>query len=273
MTYRAPTFLSDDTFLMVNLRKNTIDFIRIGDAVSSNGRCQLIGTLWLPALREGSLLTSVSCCTDPVPSAPGRPGDYQQQRRCPIRCRAEKAIIQFCIYAREAGAEADDNLKLFAFVARRGDLLKVVQDRPRADNGEAIPIPWDHWGPDLTRWCESEETETAWAAGVAGQRQVFSRTGLNHAHLRDFSSAAADKAKEGLFPKTVVLHSARERTNTTHQNCFQKDIVSTLPFVEVISAEQVDYDNIFLDEECVVGLRVSHTSPRIHYLTRSVIAE
>ena len=256
MTYRAPTFLSDDTFLMVNLHENAIDFIRIGAGHSSNDTqyCHLIGKLRLPTLRRGSSLTSASCSTDPLH---GIPGSFQeaQRRCCPIRCKPEKAIIQFCVYAREVGLETNDDLKLFAFIARRSDLLKIVEDRFR-EGGEVVPILWDEWGRDSTRWSESEETETAWAADVAGQRQAFARTGPSQVHLRDFNPATIAKAADGLLPQTSVLHS--ESTHTSHQNCFQEDITSSLAFVETRSAEQVDYDSIFLDEERVVGLTVSH---------------
>ncbi|EJD04836.1 uncharacterized protein FOMMEDRAFT_166601 [Fomitiporia mediterranea MF3/22] len=274
-TYRGATFLSNDTFIMTNMRENAIEFLRLkGEAGLVT--CRWIGKLALPPLRRGSSLISMNCRTDairgqaPGPSTPKRdrqltsaPSGTSKRAVAPVRCDPDKTIVQFRMYIQGGGAAPNvGHVSLFAFVAHRGDLLRIAEADNKTESGsssptEVVATPWDSWGPRSTRWSGNDETDTAWMAGVAGQRQIYI-TGdrPRRIHVRDYNSATVRKA---LSPAGIERRQDRVKVVTgeivtARQGCFVNDVHSSLPFVEVVSDQTFEYDGVLMDESHVIGL-------------------
>lgn len=274
-TYRGATFLSVDTFILTNMRENAIEFLRL----SKDGeeiRCRWIAKLALPTLRRGSSLISMNCRTDAVRSqAPGpslsKPDSHPtsagtpERNVPPVHCADDKSIIQFRMYLQgTGGTPAVGHVSLFAFTTHRGELLRTamrdcIQPGLTSPNG-LTAIPWELWGPNLTRWSGSDETDTAWMAGVAGQRQIYI-TGdrPRRIHVRDYNATTVRKELLKTGSQQTRIKVVSEETVTAHQGCFEANVRSSLPFVEVISENTYEYDGVLMDEHHVVGLTVSRS--------------
>ena len=246
---------------MTNVSENVVEFVRMNKARDSNTSppCLSIGKLGLPDLRDRSALRSVSCRTDTIRTSATSDADANvtHRSRAPAYCDPDKAIIQFRMYVRGEDAD-DDDVTLFAFVACRGDLLRLVHSVFKETNGSR-PLRWEQWGPHLTRWSGTEETDTAWTGGIAGQRQIFiSGDRPCRIHIRDFNPATVKRAETRTLPlgtESVRLH--KEPGIVAHQNCFKENIYSTLPYVETQSEQRFNYDGVLIDDEHAIGLIVS----------------
>lgn len=250
------------------MREQSIEFFEL---VQDNCRCT--GKLGLPQLREGCSLASISCRTDFVRDraeklefVPASEADEDIQlplfkfRKPPVHSLPEKALVQFRMYLQAQGGE--DSFVLFTFVAHREDLLGALNlGHGSAESGDISVIPWREWGPDATRWNDANETDTAWRAAVAGQRQILiSRDRPRHIRVRDYNRPAVQKmliASRANSSNQGRCKVVIEESTTSHQGCFQSDIRSSLPYVEVSSAETFDYDGVLMDEEHIIGLTVS----------------
>ncbi|KAL5478958.1 hypothetical protein ACEPAI_2245 [Sanghuangporus weigelae] len=289
-TYRGATFLSIDTFILTNMRENVIEFLRL-NSDEEEVRCRWIAKLALPTLRRGSSLISMNCRTDAVRSqAPGPTLPEQGSHSTsvgtskhnipPVRCVDDKSIIQFRMYLQGTGGTPTvGHVSLFAFTAHRGELLRTAEkDRDGSGStspNELVAKPWDSWGPSLTRWSGSDETDTAWMAGVAGQRQIYI-TGdrPRRIHVRDYNAATVRKE---LLRAGTDSHQSRvtvisEETVAAHQGCFEDDVRSSLPFVEVVSERTYEYDGVLMDEHHVVGLMEDEEDGSIRQLEVFIMA-
>ncbi|THH03696.1 hypothetical protein EW145_g6075 [Phellinidium pouzarii] len=268
-TYRGAAFLSSDTFILTNMRDNTIEFLSlvVPHAENERTRCRWVGKLALPALRRGSSLVSISCRTDAVRdcvvgvSAAARDSGSslrsRSHRRAPVRCAPEKALVQFRMYLQ---GSREGHISLFTFVAHRGELLRIVNSSGfSTSTTEPTPLiakPWDTWGPQATRWSDANETDTAWMAGNAGQRQVFiTRDRPRHIRVRNYNAAAVRKVSMSTQRKVERrVKAVTGESITAHQDCFLNDIRSALPFFEISSEQTFDYDGVLMDEEHIIGL-------------------
>lgn len=249
------------------MRGPSIDVYEIVASKQANGtdRCVCIGRLGLPPLREGCSLASISCRTESVRDAaeeisgvPVTQPPLFSFRRPPVHCLPEKALVQFRMYLQAQRGE--DQMALFTFVTHREDLLSALSlDRGAEENGEMVP--WNEWGPRATRWNDADETDTAWRAAVAGQRQIIlSRDRPRHIRVRNYNRLAIRRMQNVSVPSNPDFERdnvVTEESVTAHQGCFQEDIRSSLPYLEVTSAGTFDYDGVLMDEEHIIGLRVS----------------
>ena len=262
------------------MRDNTIEFLRLVNDRDETApvSCRWIGKLGLPALQRGSSLISMNCRTDAIrnrdpgmaifqnngQSAP-EPSGTRKHVFAPVHCDPDKAIVQFRMYLQGGGMAPNvGHVSLFAFVAHRGELLRIIEANQSglgsASSSEVATVAWDTWGPRSTRWSGTDETDTAWMAGVAGQRQIYI-TGdrPRRIHVRDYNTVAV---RRELLNVERQGHQGRRRVVngeqiTAHQGCFASNVRSALPFVEVESAQTSDYDGVLMDENHVIGLTVN----------------
>lgn len=256
------------------MRDKTIEVFELAVSKNDDGiiQCKCIGKLGLPELREGCSLASISCRTDSVRDHAGKvstvPASGAEEgsqpplfklRKPPVHCLPERALVQFRMYLQ--AQHGDDQVALFTFVTHREDLLGALNLGRSPTEGDQINlIPWQVWGPSSTRWNDANETDTAWSAAVAGQRQiVISRDRPRHIRVRNYNRLAVRREHNALSAgrsdqgrRRVVV----EESTTAHQGCFQNDIQSSLPYVEVSSEGTFDYDGVLMDEEHIIGLKV-----------------
>ncbi|KAH8114992.1 hypothetical protein DFH11DRAFT_1508158 [Phellopilus nigrolimitatus] len=261
-TYRGTAFLSFDTFILTNMRENAIELFKLKKEGTDEEvmHCRRIGKLELPTLKPGSSLVSVSCRTDAIrsgkrsSSASSASSEYivaNQNRGAPMHCAPDEALVHFRMYLQGPDVQNADHVSLFTFVAHRGELLRAV----RSDG--TMAKPWRAWGPKVTRWSGCDELDTAWLAGIAGQRQVFlAGEGPRHIHVRDYNAVAVRKAladnRRGANQRQMRL--VTEESVTAHEDCFSEDVRSALPFVEISSEQKFNYDAVLMDEEHIIGL-------------------
>jgi hypothetical protein len=120
-----------------------------------------------------------------------------------------------------------------------------------------IPIPWEAWGPQNTRWFERDEKHS-----LHGQRAVdavpceHESDGEDEAskrwrlRVRDFNPHAVRRSAQGQIEKgwkcrAVTTPSTISTTFT--EGAYKKDIISSLPYTEVISEETFCADVVLMD--------------------------
>ena len=269
-TYRAATFLSEDTFVLANLRHNDLEIMRLVGSNNANteNAIRMVNKLALPALRTGCSLVSMTCRTDSVhvsdkkwyrevadssirsaPSCSRRPIRVENV----LRCDPNKSLVQFKMYIQ------NDNLNPgqvanFSFVTHRETLLHCADLSLDFQGGiDFQGVPWNAWGPHTTRWSSSDEIDEAWSASVAGQRQaVVVGEQPRRFRVRDYNVKLLRRVDRESQTRVVT-----ESIATPHQMCFLEDIRSSLPYVEMESDRKYSYDGVLIDETSIIGLTVS----------------
>jgi len=124
------------------------------------------------------------------------------------------------------------------------------------------PIPWEIWGPQNTRWF-SENVSTEWQHALHGYRTVdivdpdpiMSAGVPRRLRIRDFNPYALARANEngdGWRGRVV-----REPSTILAQDAFGQDVVSHLPYCEIISEETFDVTDVMMDDSRVLLLKRS----------------
>lgn len=141
--------------------------------------------------------------------------------------------------------------------------------------------PWKSWGPLSTRWFNADDLATAFITTTAGQRCVQFVPSIRNASdmpdtiaILDFNPwhvklADYERKTHGL---NIILIGKEPSQSREHGNdfdgeleenicptygAFEEDIIGRLPFVAYKLPEKWDYDAVLLDEERIMGIRVS----------------
>lgn len=282
-TYRGVSFLSGDSFVLTDIRQNTLEFLQIARSSDETvGLClKDVGKLRLPRLREGSSIVSMTCRTDAIQSARRSPWTSSGMKESSlsmfrtssgrpnssgfVRCKSEKALVKFRMYVQGSRPPVPEHVSHFSFVAHRGELLRIA--RAGLEGGSSIDLggealPWHLWGPEHTRWGGIDEADAAWMGSVSGQRQaIVSGNKPREIKIRDYNVNTVRKHLTGFVNDTGILSQAITTSITTaHQGCFTEDIHSSLPYVEFVSSGRYDYDAVQLDDDHIIGVLVSNFS-------------
>lgn len=281
-TYRGVAFLSDDTFIVTNLRDATIEVLKVRSRVANTSapKVQWISKLALPTLHARSVMLSVTCRTDPIhvrsnpcpvalavglPGYPTAPNYPPSTIGAGIHCQSEQTLVEFRIYMQRDNAPFEGHVTYFSFVTRRSSILEHVGRSGQSTSSGIPTISWDTWGPKSTRWSGADEADAAWTSSVSGQRHVIlAGERPQRIRVRDFNALAVRRVRHRYSsddnPLTRVADGERiveDEGITPHQDCFAEDIRSSLPFVETATKETFSYDGILTDEDHIIGLTVS----------------
>lgn len=248
-----------------------------------------IGSLCLPDLRPGSTIFSMTCWTDDIHTAqpdsrsssssspaihitsslspssgqymyPAGPVPFKQYQSF-LRCQPDKTLVQFRVYVQGADSPVPGHVSHFSFVAHRGDLLRIVREGhgrvTRRGDDRILGVSWEAWGPCYTRWSGVDVADAAWMASVSGQRQaIVSGDDHQKIRIRDYNENTVRKHLLHLVDN-IQSHVVIAPTTTAHQGCFAEDIRSSLPYVESVSSQEYDYDAIQIDNNHIIGVKVS----------------
>jgi len=152
-------------------------------------------------------------------------------------------------------------------------------------------IPWKKWGPPITRWFNADDFSTVFITTTSGQRCVQYTPShrrpvqaeddgdrCDTIHILDFNPWHVKIARHlsdsttvgifGLVGKEPSKSSQKspppnENTKEPEENvchgygAFLEDVVGRLPYLVRTNDEKWDYDAILMDEERLLGLRVS----------------
>jgi len=152
----------------------------------------------------------------------------------------------------------------FSFVVHRSSLLRAATQHIGSEDFRIFPfeyfpkaetVPWQKWGPAYTRWGEEGDAVSTYITTTAGQRQVLLSGG--RIILRDYSPYVVEQALKLPPPSADGPRRVRvvtDKTRIPSRAIFASDIESELPYVEAVSAEKFDYQDVLINEENVIGL-------------------
>jgi hypothetical protein len=253
-SFHGLVFLTPQILLIPNTVENVLEFWNI-PSTPDMAPTRPIGALGLPALREGLYLGILSCRGEPSPFGSGLP-----YSTLPFHSSSMDAIVIFNL--RVEGVGIAPNNRFSMFVHRRA-LLALCPDATTSpisqpdDDVDVNIIPWDRWGPSVTRWVDTGVMPTRWITTTAGQRCAlrFARNEDDPSPIviLDFNPTSLKRAATG-------NNSSRRRfvtkpTEIVHRS-FQAPILSALPYTCYTPPNVFRYDGLLMDEERLIGLHV-----------------
>ncbi|KAK6967068.1 hypothetical protein R3P38DRAFT_2672086 [Favolaschia claudopus] len=121
-------------------------------------------------------------------------------------------------------------------------------------------VEWDDWGPDCSRWLNAQEL-CMMTRNTNGRRMVtiahdaFERPAP--IRIIDFNPCSV-QAHWHLGEMERAKATSRVVEASTQQiELFAQPIVSRLPYLEIVSKERFDYGGVLMNDENIIGLRVS----------------
>ncbi|KAJ7058878.1 hypothetical protein C8F01DRAFT_1232477 [Mycena amicta] len=221
-------------------------------------------SLCLPKLsQDRSILPMrVHCQVSPNPRTEVSSPHYQQAAFAP----PPKDAIVFLSYQTAFRGNADALPEEHRFVILPAPLLTLVSE------AETRSIPWSDWGAKCTRWLDPHLTSPAWIKSTCGQRMISfppydPRERTAHAiALLDFNPRQVSRVRRGhdgdvdASGKTTITRvvKAGAPSDRLLESCFThfaEPVSSDIAYVEQTSKEKFDFDNVYLSEECIVGMR------------------
>ena len=198
----------------------------------------------------------------------------------PFRDKAEDAIVIFNMsYNNNYSSWARRDWLTF-IVHRRALLAHIPMAHctcsPFCSLPEPMPavvhVPWSEWGPPATRWLMGT---MYWMTKTAGQRAVTLEDRMpSPVIVRDFnpyavSAARALAAENGQseqgnwsqqLPNGNRMTLNVEDSVLTASLIFKEDVRSSLPYVEVVTQDEYHYSGVMMDDQRILGLKVSLAS-------------
>ena len=281
-------FLKDDLLLIPDSDHCAFRIYQVPSSLSPTPYIRLVQTLNLPTLKGSAVLTSF--CSHIAPNAThlsAFPPHFPHGR--PFLSDPESAIITFSFAVRIGDIEGED-IDYFSMIVHKKSLVDLVP--LNIDEGASTPsLPWESWGPPVTRWFIINESAADFSMNSCGQRYVQCTPSI-------FSSPTTLRE-----PRTITLYDFnlwRVRYVQHHQNqilasvfknpqcnligikfsredtqpnedgdreellddvCvtdkFTSNIVGKLPCVAYTSITRSEYDGLFIDDERLIGIYVS----------------
>jgi hypothetical protein len=255
-SYGGLLFLSPQILLLPKVEAGVFEFWKV-PSTPDTAPTHPIAALGLPILKEGHLISMLSCRGEPNPAGGGLPYSTQPYNSSPM-----DAIIIFNLRVQGVGVVITGNT--FSIFVHRRALLELCQDTtispPQSDDDDTPVIPWRRWGPAITRWLGTGVMPTRWITTTSGQRCVFRLAGtgdeLSPIVVLDFNPTSVKRAAVG------ILSVVKLQSKIVHR-AFKMPIISNLPYVCFASPDVFNYDGILMDEERLIGLQV-RSSLRFH---------
>lgn len=242
-------FLTPQILLLPNTLKGVFEFWKV-PSIPNTAPTRPIAALGLPTLREGHIFSMLSCRGEPNPVKDGIP--YAAQ---PFHSSPMDAIVIFNL--RVQGMEVVVPGNSFSLFVHRRALFELCPDITMPQPYDEVVIPWERWGPSVTRWLGAGVMPTRWITTTCGQRCVFrlTRAGDEPSPIvvLDFNPASVKHAVADVptcRPSYAVMSS-----EIVHIS-FQAPIVSALPYACYWSPDVFNYDGLLMDEERLIGLHV-----------------
>ena len=276
-SYQSFTHISPDTLVIPNLIQNTLEIAKIVIDNDDTPHFVLLCVLHLPPLIESTSLSHIRCRANPNPTGSARLAIQPRSDR-PFHDKAEDAIVIFDMSYNRFGTET--NL-LTLIVHRRALLFHIpAAHRACAPFGSApepapalVEVPWSVWGPPATRFFIGNEMHHL--ASTAGQRAVTLGDHLpTPIILRDFNpyavraaralaSASGQSQQENWsrqLPNKNRMSLEVEHSGVSAGSIFTEDVWSSLPYVEIVTQCEYQYDGVMMDDERILGFQVRFES-------------
>ena len=294
-TYACFSFLTEDTLVIPNLLKNSLEIMRIVVDESDDEVPRLVPlcTLGLPPLAEYASIIYIRCRAEPNPTSSG-PLIVPAPSSRPFRDTAADAIVLFNLLTEDLTDQFFYTTP-FAFIVHRRALIAHIPRVQRAcapfhtvAGAEPTMVPWSAWGIPVTRWFESDPSSIQWITTTAGQRAVTMEDRTpTRIIVRDFNPYAVRAAlaqgrtqqecDEDVHDKLRVLPNGNRQTVKVEENVipagstFREDVRSALPYIETVTQARYGYEGVMIDEERILGVEVRLFPFGVHVLMRKYV--
>jgi len=263
---------------MPNSYEHTLEVLKIVIDSDDAPRLVLLCVLHLPPLAENASLGHYDCRAEPNPTGSG-PIAISPSSDRPFRDKAEDAIVVFDMsYNNYSSGARRDWLK---FIVHRRALLAHIPTAhrtctpfcsPPAPVPAVLHVPWSEWGPPATRLFTGNFATSYWITTTAGQRAVTLEDRMpSPIIIRDFNpyalrAARALAAENGhseqgnwsqQLPNGNRMTLNVEDSVLTAGFIFKEDVRSSLPYVEVVTQDEYHYGGVMMDDQKILGLKVS----------------
>jgi hypothetical protein len=269
-TYGDFLILSSKIFLLVNVREWCFELYSYES--SDIGGTRLL-TLMLPPLSADYHAFNLACRNSSLTSSAGATYDSHSRRdhllrlgNClPFHVAPDSAVALF-----KFSIMVSDRTSAYQYVlvTHRRSLLLTLSN-PLAAHAQGGQIPWQDWGPPVTRWISSP-LDVYRATITKGQRfaaiqSITSESGFELPApicIFDFNPYLVRRLLH--FPRSIESPTSVTRVvsgrdllhPTLSGEPFAGEVWSELPYVECSSKEKFDYSYVFIDEERIVGMKV-----------------
>jgi hypothetical protein len=243
----------------------SIELWHFEDPSISNSSPFAIAKYGLPALAPGYLYWYMAMSANPTTGCIP-PTDTMSSTKPLCQPCPDERIHAFCIYLLNSN-QLDGIAQPYVFFVSIHTFLhppQPVLDFLAASTRPDEPIPWEVWGPHNTRWF-SEDISIDWQHALHGYRTVEivdpPETDLSppKLRLRDFNPyALARMAELGDVCEGWHGRVVRQPSIIPARDAFVQDIVSHLPYCEIISEETFDVTDVMMDDGRILLLKVGH---------------
>ena len=275
-TYQSFTHLSQDTLVIPNLIQNTFEITKIVIDNDDKPHFVLLCVLHLPPLIQNTALFTIWCRAEPNPGRLVIPSRTDR----PFHDKAEDAIVIFNMsYGPSFGRHRQRDW--FTLIVHRRALLTHISTAHRAcapfcstpePTPAVVEVPWSVWGPPATRlFMGNRASGPFYVLTTAGQRAVMLQDRIpTPIILRDFNpyavrtaralASASGQSQQGNWSKQLpngnTMSLKVEDSVLTAGSIFLEDVWSSLPYVEIVTQGEYQYDVVMMDDERILGFRV-----------------
>jgi hypothetical protein len=207
----------------------------------------------------------------------------------PFRDKAEDAVVIFHLLIHGVHQQTRIlEMHTFMFIVHRCALLVHIPAAQRAcppfcitPKTMPVQVPWDVCGVSATRWFEDDPALMRWITTTAGQRSVTMEDGApTPVIVRDFNPYAVRAARavaatsgqwqQGNWSKQLPNGNRMalkvKDSVISAGSIFEEDVRSSLPYVEIVTQTEYEYDGVLIDEERILGLKVRSNSYYVVYM-------
>ncbi|KAI9462680.1 hypothetical protein F5148DRAFT_982664 [Russula earlei] len=281
--YSYFSFLTQDTLVIPNLVRNTLELVKIVIDNDDIPRLATLCVLNLPPLTRRASIVRLGCRAEPNPTGTD-PLAIPAPSSRPFRDRAEDAIILFHMMIEDVqlhpGQFHFPDMRPFAFIVHRRALVEQIPAAYRTcppfgstpePERAPVPVPWAAWGVAVTRWFEGDPASMRWITTTAGQRAVTMEDGIptpiivrdfNPYAVRSIRARAVASGQDGPCDWSAELPNGNRMTLKVEESViaagsvFIEDVRSSLPYVEIVTWAEYQYEGVLIDEERILGLKV-----------------
>lgn len=240
-----------------------------GDALNFRTICKLK----LPDVKRHTSVQLESF--DRAPSGPDNPFSPNRHSTLPFRSSPSESVLSFYVRVDRGWSWSCVPVILFFYI-RPSDLRTLAESAVRvpvskergvyhrpahchSPSPKTLPItvPWQNWGPKMTRWIKPEKRSTR--QSLCGARCAISTSvGLTtKVQLLDFNLSRIRKIKNGVEKNPTGLEEqfsvVDSQSTISARKYFRHDIVSHLPYFE--RRRSGAEGRLLIDDQWVVQIR------------------
>ena len=215
--------------------------------------------LELPAVQPGTHIILEKF--DETSSVTGRPSALRRPSTFPFRVPPSDSVLAFYVGTKQPLRGEKQTLIFSVFTSTlRIFTTNIRRATWRKQDRRPVIVPWDEWGPELTRWINVEDTPMIRA--LSGTRCVISEKSTGRVRMLDFNPERLTWIEDWIKGRTgETVRDWRVMTSPTTipaGDVFEYDIESKLPYYEVRKTGlRAEADSTFIiDDNWVVSIRV-----------------